>query len=194
MIASLNGTILKKTTNAAIVDVSGVGYSVRISLNTLETLPAEGESLFLHIHHHFTESEQMLFGFNDLDEKRMFELLINVKGVGPKLALTILSGAKPADLQTYIASNSIGMLSKIPGIGKKTAERIVLELKDKIGEVTDTDQLESGFGNVYSEVVSALEQLGYKRSQAESAANQALKTGKEDLSSLIKEALRTLNL
>jgi Holliday junction DNA helicase RuvA len=194
MIASLNGKVLKKATNSVILEVSGVGYSVRISLNTLENLPNEGENLFLHIHHHFTESDQMLFGFNDLEEKRMFELLINVKGVGPKLALTILSGAKPNDLQSYIASKSLGLLSKIPGIGKKTAERIVLELKDKIGELSDSNPLQETVGNVFGEVVSALEQLGYKRNQAESAASQAMKSGKSDLSYLIKEALRVLNL
>lgn len=194
MIAFLNGALAFKSSNSVILDVAGVGYGVRISLNTLESLPEEGESLFLHIHHHFTESEQMLFGFTDLDEKLMFELLINVKGVGPKLALTILSGAKPQDLRNYIARNSIGMLSKIPGIGKKTAERIVLELKDKVGESTATELQTTGVSDSYSEVVMALEQLGYKRSQAETAAAQAIKLGVDDLSKLIKEALRVLNL
>lgn len=174
MIASLRGLLTEKSPNSVVIEAGGVGYEVGISVSCSAELPSAGHEAKLHIHHHITEADQRLFGFLHLAEKRLFELLLTVKGVGPKLALTILSGLDQDGIARAIASQDVATLSRIPGIGKKTAERIALELRDKMG----------GSGSVFrtdappdarSEAVSALEALGYKRADAEKAITQALK-------------------
>lgn len=199
MIAYLKGNLAVKEPNSAILDVSGVGYKVGISLQTYEQLPKTDVDLKLHIYHHITENAQSLFGFYTKDEQRLFELLITVKGVGPKLGLTILSGLPVSDLESAIMNQDAVRLSKIPGIGKKSAERMILELKDKIGKVTGSVSSSTGDaipqGDLRGEAISALEALGYKRNMAEKAVLKVfpgLDEANKNVSGLIKAALKAL--
>src|SRR6187200_286351 len=132
MIAHLRGTLLEKHPNQAIVDAQGVGYDVTIPISTFSTLPNLGESVALRIHTHVREDAIALFGFAKAEEKALFEKLIAVSGIGPKLAITILSGLAASDLVQAIRGGAVERLVRIPGIGKKTAERMVLELRDKL--------------------------------------------------------------
>jgi Holliday junction DNA helicase RuvA len=197
MIAFLKGYIEEKREGEVILDVSGVGYEVEISSITQEQLESAGSEVKLLIYHHITDSDQRLFGFFSTDEKALFEKLITVKGVGPKLGLTILSGLPADQLIGAITNAEAATLSKVPGIGKKTAERIIVELKDKLAEyaasagVTPTTSSESG---VMGEAISALEALGFKKKESEQAVMKALKnSGSEDPSVVIKKALASLN-
>lgn len=198
MIAYVKGRLVLKNPSHAILDVSGIGYSIRISTQTFSELPAEGSEIKLFIHHHFAEAEQSLFGFTNTDEKSLFELLITVKGIGPRLGLTILSGMNADEITETILRQDVLKLSKISGIGKKTAERMVLELKDKLGGVTTAQNGTSGSpmkGLIQSETVSALEGLGYKKSDAERAVLKAVKASEtpfEDVSTLLRAALKVL--
>ena len=132
MIAYLKGKIVQKSEDRLILDVRDVGYGVEISNQTFQTLPEKGKELEILIYHHFTDSDQRLFGFTSQKEKNLFERLITVKGIGPKLGLTILSGMSAPELIQAIVTQNTSALSGISGIGKKTAERMVLELKDKL--------------------------------------------------------------
>ncbi len=197
MIAFLKGYIEEKREGKVILDVSGVGYEVEISSITQEQLESAGSEVKLLIYHHITDSDQRLFGFFSTDEKALFEKLITVKGVGPKLGLTILSGLPADQLIGAITNAEAATLSKVPGIGKKTAERIIVELKDKLAEyaasagVTPTSSSESG---VMGEAISALEALGFKKKESEQAVLKALKnSGSENASIVIKKALASLN-
>jgi Holliday junction DNA helicase RuvA len=197
MIAFLKGYIEEKREGLVILDVSGVGYEVEISSITQEQLESAGSEVKLLIYHHITDSDQRLFGFFSTDEKALFEKLITVKGVGPKLGLTILSGLPADQLIGAITNAEASTLSKVPGIGKKTAERIIVELKDKLAEyaasagVTPTTSSESG---VMGEAISALEALGFKKKESEQAVLKAMKnSGTEDASVIIKKALASLN-
>lgn len=197
MIAYLKGTLAHKTSDAIIVDVHDVGYEVEISSQTFEQLPAEGEELKLLIHHHITDNDQRLFGFFSNDEKELFELLNAVKGVGPKLGLKILSGLPAAQIIQAIVQSDKAALSRISGIGKKTAERMILELKDKIGEMAAaaTGQADLAVdGNLKEEAVSALESLGFKKRDAEKAVVAAARENSADgdVQILIKNALSQL--
>jgi len=197
MIAFLKGYIEEKREGIVILDVSGVGYEVEISSITQEQLESAGSEVKLLIYHHITDSDQRLFGFFSTDEKALFEKLITVKGVGPKLGLTILSGLPADQLIGAITNAEAATLSKVPGIGKKTAERIIVELKDKLAEyaasagVTPTSSSESG---VMGEAISALEALGFKKKESEQAVLKALNnSGSENASVVIKKALASLN-
>src|SRR5262245_22121847 len=132
MIASLRGALLEKHPNQVIVDVHGVGYDVAIPVSTYSALPESGKEVTLRVHTHVREDAIALFGFVSSEEKVLFEKLIGVSGIGPKLAITVLSGLAAADLTTAIRSGDVQRLTRIPGIGKKTAERMVLELRDKV--------------------------------------------------------------
>lgn len=196
MIAYLKGTLARKNTEAIIVDVHDVGYEVEISSQTFEQLPAEGKELKLLIHHHITDNDQRLFGFFSSDEKELFELLNAVKGVGPKLGLKILSGLPAAQIIQAILQSDKAALSQISGIGKKTAERMILELKDKIGEIATVTSSPSASvsGNLKEEAISALESLGFKKRDAEKAVLAAARENgtNEDVQLLIKNALAQL--
>ncbi|NGP77818.1 Holliday junction branch migration protein RuvA [Balneolaceae bacterium YR4-1] len=197
MIAYLKGTLAKKASEAIIVDVHDVGYEVEISSQTFDQLPAEGKDLKLLIHHHITDNDQRLFGFFSSDEKELFELLNGVKGVGPKLGLKILSGLPAPDIIQAIVQADKTALSQISGIGKKTAERMILELKDKIGEIATTaGTAPSGSvsGNLKDEAISALESLGFKKRDAEKAVVAAARENDAggDVQLLIKNALSQL--
>lgn len=179
MIAHLRGTLLEKHPNQAIVEAQGVGYDVAIPVSTFAALPAAGEEVRLRIHTVVREDAIQLYGFLTSEEKALFEKLITVSGVGPRLALTVLSGIPAADLVQVIRSADVQKLVRVPGIGKKTAERIVLELRDKIEEgVRRGAGVAPGVAAVIlspeeSDVVSALVNLGAQRTAAEAAARRA---------------------
>src|ERR1700716_745455 len=163
MIAHLRGKLLVKHPNQAVVETSGVGYDVTISVPTFSDLPVVGSEVALHIHTHVREDLIALYGFLRPSEKLLFEKLIAVSGIGPKLAITILSGMAADEMVTSIRGNDVARLTRIPGIGKKTAERMVLELRDKLPEVGPASALTVPALNATEEdVLSALLNLGYQ--------------------------------
>ena len=198
MIANLKGKLTYKSPVEIVVDVNGVGYQVFVSLTTFYALPELGNDVSLGIHTHMREEAIKLFGFYTLDEKRIFEKIITVNKVGPKLALTILSGMPPADLLTAIDSNDVGKLSTIPGIGRKTAERLILEMRDKLAGLPLEFALKKDpltHNGLFDDALSALMNLGYKKNPAEHALNKVYGKNekKSSLESLIKESLNLLS-
>ena len=181
MIAHLRGRLLEKHPNRVTIDVQGVGYEAHVPLSTFYGLPEAGGDLSLRIHTHVREDALVLYGFATLLELQLFERLISVSGIGPKLALAVLSGIEPNDLVTAIKQSDIARLTGIPGIGKKTAERIGLELKDKLAAFVPADTSAAALGvpggeSMRTDVLSALINLGYHRPLAERATDAALKT------------------
>jgi holliday junction DNA helicase RuvA len=191
MIAHLRGKLLAKHPNQAIVDTAGVGYDVTISVPTFSDLPEVGAEIALHIHTHVREDALALYGFLRPSEKLLFEKLITVSGIGPKLAITILSGMAADDMVRAIRGNDIARLTRIPGIGKKTAERMVLELRDKLPESVPVAATTVATASaVEDDVLSALLNLGYQRPAAEKALAMATKNGKSgSFDALFREAL-----
>lgn len=193
MIAHLHGKLLAKRPNQIVVETGGVGYEVGISVPTFSELPAHGSDVSLHIHTYVREDVIALYGFLHPAEKELFEKLMTVSGIGAKLAMTILSGMPADHMVAAIRANDIGRLTKIPGIGRKTAERMVLELRDKLpfsGSATCAAQPPS---RVEQDVLSALLNLGYPKPAAEKALAAALKTGAEhSLDSVLRDALANL--
>lgn len=194
MIARLRGTIIQREESSLILDVNGVGYRVFVSGSTQRSLADTSEGVDLAIHHHITDNDQRLFGFLHRREQALFESLITVKGIGPKLALTILSGMESDALVRAIRAEDIKTLASISGIGKKTAERLSLELK---GSLEGIRHSESGIGegrtaegSVRLEALDALEALGFSRSEAEGWIDQA-RTDLPDgtVSELVRKAL-----
>jgi holliday junction DNA helicase RuvA len=178
MIAHLRGRLLAKHPNQAIVETGGVGYDLTISVPTFSDLPGVGSEVALHVHTHVREDLIALYGFLRPAEKTLFEKLITVSGIGPKLAITILSGMAADEMVGAIRGNDVARLTRIPGIGKKTAERMVLELRDKlpaasVGEIAAVPAM----GAVEEDVLSALMNLGYQRPAAERALAGAGKNG-----------------
>lgn len=176
MIAFLRGRLLVKSPNRAVVECGGVGYDTTISVATFTSLPAEGAEARLHIYTHVREDQIALFGFAEPNEKRVFEKLLTISGIGPKLAITVLSGIDTDRLVTAIRGGDHASLTRIPGIGKKTAERVVLELKDKLDELAVAPATGSGptLGPVADDVLSAMVNLGYARPVAQRALETAL--------------------
>ena len=179
MIAVLRGTLLEKQPSRVVVDVAGVGYDVQVPLSTFYGLGEPGAGVTLRIHTHVREDAIALFGFSTPLEQDLFERLIAISGIGPKLALAVLSGIEPADLIRAIKTQDVARLTKIPGIGKKTAERIGLELKDRLpqpalaaGPAPVSARPEDQFRD---DLLSALLNLGYQRPAAEKAIDQVLK-------------------
>ena len=179
MIAHLRGKLLAKHPNQAIVETGGVGYDVTITVPTFSDLPAIGGEVTLHIHTHVREHLIALYGFLRPAEKRLFEKLITVSGIGPKLAITILSGMAADEMTSAIRGNDVNRLTRIPGIGKKTAERMVLELRDKLApEGVAESAVMPAMSPVEEDVLSALMNLGYQRPAAERALASVEKNGK----------------
>ena len=180
MIAHLRGQLLTKSPNQAILECSGVGYEVAISIATFTDLPPEGQEAKLHIYTRVAEDALALYGFSDLQEKRLFEKLLTISGIGPKLAITVLSGIDSARLVTAIRAGDHAALVKIPGIGKKTAERVVLELKDKLDDLATAPIPTTPAGGpalagpTAEDALSALINLGYPRPIAQKAIESAL--------------------
>lgn len=195
MIAHLRGKLLAKHPNQAIVEAGGVGYDVTISVPTFSDLPGLGSEVALHIHTHVREDMIALYGFLRSAEKRLFEKLITVSGIGPKLAITILSGMPADEIVNTIRGHDVARLTRIPGIGRKTAERMVLELRDKLaaqpaGEVAAVPAMNA----VEEDVLSALMNLGYPRASAEKALADVAKNGKSSpFDDMFREALGVLS-
>jgi holliday junction DNA helicase RuvA len=193
MIAHLRGRLLSKHPNQAIVECAGVGYDVVITVPTFANLPEAGSDIALFIHTHVREDQIALFGFLRAEEKRLFEKLLIVSGIGPKLAVTILSGMNTSDMVGAIRSGDVARLTKIPGIGKKTAERMVLELKDKLEEFTAAPP-PPAVSPLEDDVISALVNLGYQRQAAERAlAVAARSAGSQNFDKLFRESLAVLS-
>jgi len=196
MIARLRGDLIYKALDHVVLDTAGVGYRLFIPLSTFYALPDSGE-VALHVHTHVKEDALQLYGFLELDEKLMFSLLIGVSGVGPKLAVNILSNIPARDLQQALANGDAKRLSAVPGIGKKTAERLILELKDKVEAVSPGDVAQTATaGNAknlpHDDALSALVNLGYKENLARKAL-EALETPPEaSLEEILKGALKLL--
>ena len=188
MIAHLRGKLLAKHPNQAVVEAAGVGYDVTISVPTFSDLPGVGGEVALHIHTHVREDTIALYGFLRSAEKTLFEKLITVSGIGPKLAVTILSGMAADEMVSAIRGNDIARLTRIPGIGKKTAERMVLELRDKLsaekpGEIAAAPTMSA----VEQDVLSALVNLGYQQAAAEKVLASVATRGQFD--AMFREAL-----
>jgi len=196
MIAALRGRLAEKTPNRIVVEVGGVGYDVQIPLSTFYAVGDKGADVDLRIHTHVREEALSLFGFATRLEQELFERLIAVNGVGPRLALAVLSGIEPSELVRAIRTADVARLVSIPGIGRKTAERIGLELKDKLSPTVmpavDETEGETDEGNLQSDVISALLNLGYPRSHAERAVAAALKAERGDFEGTLRRALRDL--
>lgn len=196
MIAHLRGILLAKHPNQAIVETHGVGYDVVISVPTFSELPAAGVEVALHIHTHVREDALSLFGFLRLAEKRLFEKLLTVSGIGPKLAITILSGMPADEMVGSIRGGDVARLTRIPGIGKKTAERMILELRDKLLPQTGAPEVSLAATNPTEEdVLSALVNLGYQRAAAEKALQVAARGDKsaQSFDVLFREVLAGLS-
>jgi Holliday junction DNA helicase RuvA len=170
MIAHLRGKLISRHPNDVIVETMGVGYDVTISVPTFSELPPAGSEVALHIHTHVREDQIALYGFLRPEEKQLFEKLITVSGIGPKLAITILSGMPSEDLARSIRGNDLARLTKIPGIGRKTAERLVLELRDKLPPAGSSEvHVIPSLSATQEDVLSALMNLGYQKAAAEKA-------------------------
>jgi holliday junction DNA helicase RuvA len=195
MIAHLRGRLLAKHPNQVIVDIGGVGYELHISVPTFSDLPASGSEVALHVYTHVREDLIALYGFLRPAEKQLFEKLITVSGIGPKLAITILSGMAADEMSGAIRGNDLARLTRIPGIGKKTAERMVLELHDKLPPAAGIAQpIAPAMSAVEEDVLSALVNLGYQRAAAEKTLAGVVKNGKSaTFDSMFREALAGLS-
>lgn len=197
MIAHLTGKLLEKHANSAIIDVGGVGYEVTIPLSTFYELGEPGSDVGLRVHTHVREDAIQLFGFKSLRERDLFLRLLSVQGVGPKLAITMLSGMSADEMVLAIRKEDLARLTGIPGVGRKTAERLVIELRDKVNDIgggdskASSEQLPSE--GVFDDALSALINLGYQRAAAEKALNQAAKEGTEiTVQKLLRRGLQIL--
>jgi Holliday junction DNA helicase RuvA len=194
VIAYLRGRILEKQPNRIVVDVSGVGYDVSVPLSTFYGLGNAGADIALRIHTHVRQEALLLYGFATELEQQLFERLISISGIGPKVALAVLSGIEPPELLRAIERSDLARLTAIPGIGKKTSERIVLELKDRLPRVSETLPAgAAGATPLRDDVLSALINLGYHRPLAETAVETALKATPEGgFERTLRQALREL--
>jgi holliday junction DNA helicase RuvA len=200
MIAFLSGKLLEKQTNTAIVDVGGVGYEVSIPLSTFYELGDVGSDVSLRIYTHVREDAIQLFGFKTLRERDLYLRLISVQGIGAKSGITMLSGMSADEIIMAIRTNDLARLTSIPGVGQKTAERLVIELRDKVGELSgDGSVLDAASRTalpadaMFEDALSALVNLGYQRNAAEKALNQAAQEGTEiSVQKLLRRSLQIL--
>jgi len=191
VIAHLRGKLIAKHPNQAIVEAGGVGYEVTISIPTFSVLPGMGAEVALFVHTHVREDALALFGFLRAEEKQLFEKLISVSGIGPKLAITILSGMAADAMVAAIKGNNLAALTRIPGIGKKTAERMVLELRDKL-EAFGTPAAAAAASPVEEDVLSAMVNLGYQRPLVERALAKVGSNAANDFDGLFRKTLAAL--
>ena len=196
MIGSLSGRLVEKQPSRLVIEVHGVGYEVQVPLSTFYGLGDTGADVSLRVHTHVREDALALFGFATKLELQVFERLIAISGVGPRLALAVLSGIEPPDLVRAVRSGDVARLTRIPGVGKKTAERIGLELKDRLPPGVDVDvgedELEAESGDLRADVLSALLNLGYHRPLAERAVEATVKSGDSGFEQTLRQALREL--
>jgi Holliday junction DNA helicase RuvA len=196
VIGRLRGRILHKAPQEALVDVGGVGYRVLIPVSTFYRLGAEGAEVELRVHTHVREDQLALFGFASAAEHVLFERLIEVSGVGPKLAINILSGIEAPELVAALRGGDVARLTRIPGVGRKTAERLVVELKDKMPPAAAEEEAGAapGPGGIKHDLLSALANLGYSRPEAERGVERALREdGAGRFEDLLRRALRVLS-
>jgi Holliday junction DNA helicase RuvA len=206
MIGRLRGVLLEKQPPEVLLDVSGVGYEIQLPMSSFYSLPELGQEAIIHIHFVVREDAQLLYGFADKHERAMFRELIKVNGVGPKLALAILSGMSANQFVQCIHNDAVSTLVKLPGVGKKTAERLVVEMKDRLKNWTGGDlltphsdkmALENELGNTFisgnakDEAISALVALGYKPALAEKSIKQVYQEGM-DCEALIRSSLKSM--
>ena len=204
MIAHLSGTLLSKQPNSVILDVGGVGYEVNIPVSTFYDLEEEGSSVKLRIYTHVREDTLQLFGFKTIRERELFLKVISVSGIGPSLGIKLLSGMSADEMIASIRTNNLAKLTLIPGIGRKTAERLVMELRDKVATLSSTETEEergkretgpqvSTEDSMRADVLSALLNLGYQRSSAEKAVNAAVDEGGDiSVELILRRSLRKL--
>ena len=197
MIAFLRGRVVDKQPNRVIVDIHGVGYDVHVPLSTFYEIGDEGADVALRVHTHVREDALQLYGFLTELERQLFERLIGISGIGPKVAIAVLSGMDPRELVTAVQRGDVARLTGIPGVGKKTAERIVLELRDRLTQIVapaaDAGAAARGADRLRLDLLSALQNLGYHRPQAEKAVDKALDTMSDaTLEAALKSALREL--
>lgn len=202
MIGRLRGILLEKQPPQLLIDVAGVGYEVSASMTTFYQLPAVGSEIILYIHHVVREDAQQLFGFFEIRERALFRALIKVNGVGPKLAITVLSSITPDDFVRCVQDNDAGSLIRLPGVGKKTAERLIIEMRDRLADWQDEfiavlpettkklpQQISGGNSKSSQEAISALVALGYKPQEASRAVLQ-LEIDNQSSEELIRLALK----
>ena len=196
MISRIRGTLLEKHPPVLMVDVQGIGYEVLVPMTALFKLPAQGEEVTLHTHFVVREDAQQLYGFLDTQERELFRVLIRVNGVGPKMALAIMSGMEASDLVRCVNTDDVATLCRIPGVGKKTAERLLIEMRDRLKEWEGADSstgnaLAPAPADALSEAESALVALGYKATEASRMVNAASREAPEAASEdLIRLALK----
>ncbi len=186
MIGSLRGKLISKKLDNVIVEVGGVGYHIHVPLNLLSTMPEEGKDIFLQIYTHVREDALQLYGFPSEEEKKIFVTLLGVTGIGPKMALNILSGIPIKDFLNAIDTEDVAHLCRIPGLGKKTAHRLILELREKLPSTKEVKD------RVFDDTLSALVNLGYKKSVAQESLEMAYKKGHTDIEKLLRESLKYL--
>lgn len=196
MIARLSGTLLDKNPPYLVIDVNGVGYEVEAPLGVFSDLPENGKQVAILIHHHFSQDSQTLYGFASLGERELFRKLLKISGIGAKMALTILSGASGEELARYVSTGDVAALVRMPGIGKKTAERIIMELRDKLEGIniaTGSGVPASGAPistDPATEASHALASLGYKPAEVSRMISAVAQTGM-DAEEIIRKALQT---
>ena len=193
MISFLEGRLLQRGPEEVVVEVNGVGYGVQVPLSTFYHLPEVGERVRLLIHTHMREESLSLFGFLTERERRLFRMMIGVSGVGPKMALTVLSGISPEELERSLTEGDVATLVRIPGIGRRTAERMVIELRGRLLPLPQEDRLPPPQQEVLQDALSALINLGYRRPLAEKVLRELLRQHPSlSLEDLLREALREL--
>lgn len=194
MIAKVRGTLDHKEPGEVIVDVGGVGYHLFTALGVFYRLPEVGQPVTLLVYTHVREDALQLFGFFDPAEKQAFVLLTGVSGIGPRLALNILSGMAANELLSALREGDVARLVSIPGVGKRLADRMIVELRDRIDTLPPGVPETAGDPGVRGDALSALVNLGYRRADAERAVRQVLSNGASELETVLKEALRLLSL
>ncbi len=186
MIATLRGRLISKKPDHLIVEVGGVGYLVNVPISLLSELPDEHTEIFLFIYTHVREDAIQLYGFKSDEERRTFTTLLGISGIGPKLALSILSTIPADKFQEAVDSEDVSLLCKVPGLGKKTVQRLILELKERLPSIQQRKD------EIYEDTLSALINLGYKKNIAQDALQKAYNNGYRDIESLLKESLKYL--
>jgi holliday junction DNA helicase RuvA len=189
MIAFLSGRVVRKAAGFALLEVGGVGYRLLMSTTSLSALPAEGDEVVVHTHLHVREDELTLYGFESEEERELFERLIAISGVGPKVALAVLSSLQPDALRGAVGRDDVTLLSSVPGVGKKTAQRLILELKDKL-DLPDIGAAGGGVGSAGAEARDALLAMGFTSAEAAAALRDAPAGASTE--QLLKGALRAL--
>lgn len=197
MIGRIVGTLVEKTPPQLLVDVNGIGYEVMASMSTIYELPSIGNNVILHTHFQVKEDAQSLYGFTTKDERALFRILIKVNGIGPKMALSVLSSMNPEELIAAVQESQVDALTKVPGVGKRTAERLVVELRDKLGSAAKQDLFSERAvvaqvqADPRQEAEAALIALGYKPQEATKMIAK-LPKDESDSEALIKAALKSM--